>query len=79
MKINDKREAATQNFKDLVIGDVFDYNGSIYIKIIDGIMELYNSGRDTYCNVFNLTTNRLSLLVIDTPVEKVECTLNIER
>lgn len=75
MKINDKRGVATQKFKDLVIGDVFDYNGSIYIKIVDRIT-LYDSDHDTYCNVFNLTTNCLDFLRVD-DVEKVECTLNI--
>lgn len=76
MKINDKRATVAQEFKNLVKGQVFEYNKSIFMKIATEAEAIFY-GKISY-NAFNLTTNRLDFFREDILVKKVECTLNIE-
>lgn len=85
MKINDERKGNTLKFKlkfkNLYPGDVFEFEGLVYIKITSKENLYY--ARDFHvegisCNAYSLIQNEIKYFSDDIFVTKLKCKLIIE-
>ena len=85
MDIDDRRKRNAlrfiYKFKNLYPGDVFEFEGLIYIKITNKESLYY--ARDFYiegisCNAYSLTQNKIKYFSDDIFVTKINCKLIIE-